>query len=76
MLHLIGQSAFSAFRIEKLLRGLRAEFSGITALRSEYRYFAEIDGDGRLEESELTTLKTLLVAESEIVGTLAMKHCC
>ena len=46
MLHLIGQPAFSAFRIEKLLRSLRAEVPAVTGLSSEYRYFAEVDGDG------------------------------
>ncbi|MCX4189352.1 phosphoribosylformylglycinamidine synthase [Methylophaga sp. OBS3] len=65
MLHLIGQSAFSAFRIEKLLRGLRAELPDITGVRSEYRYFAEIENDGQLSASDLTTLQTLLVAESK-----------
>lgn len=71
MLHLIGQPAFSTFRIEKLLRGLRAELPEITALRSEYRYFAEIDGDGRLAAAELEVLKALLVAEDTGVATQA-----
>ncbi len=62
MLHLIGQPAFSAFRIEKLLRGLRAELPEVTALRSEYHYFAEVDGDGQLTEAALDILKTLLIA--------------
>ncbi|MDX1574055.1 MAG: phosphoribosylformylglycinamidine synthase, partial [Methylophaga sp.] len=61
MLHLIGQPAFSAFRIEKLLRGLRAELPEVTALRSEYHYFAEVDGDGQLTDAALEILKTLLV---------------
>ncbi|MEX0615210.1 MAG: phosphoribosylformylglycinamidine synthase, partial [Methylophaga sp.] len=63
MLHLIGQPAFSAFRIEKLLRGLRAELPEVTGLRSEYHYFAEMDGDGRLADAALDILKTLLVAK-------------
>ncbi|MEX1199816.1 MAG: phosphoribosylformylglycinamidine synthase [Methylophaga sp.] len=63
MLHLIGQPAFSAFRIEKLLRGLRAELPEVTALRSEYHYFAEVDGDAPLAAAALNILKTLLIAK-------------
>ncbi|MDT8311610.1 MAG: phosphoribosylformylglycinamidine synthase [Methylophaga sp.] len=62
MLHLIGQPAFSAFRIEKLLRALRTELPEITGLRSEYHYFAEVDGGGQLSPADLNVLKTLLVA--------------
>ncbi len=62
MLHLIGQPAFSAFRIEKLMRGLRVASPEVTALRSEYHYFAEVDGDGRLTDAAFDILKTLLVA--------------
>ena len=64
MLHLIGQPAFSAFRIEKLLRGLRAELPEITGLRSEYHYFAEVDGGGQLSPADLNVLKTLLIADN------------
>lgn len=73
MLHLIGQPAFSAFRIEKLLRGLRAEQPDITALRSEYRYFAEMDGDGQLAPADLSVLKTLLVADDTQSGATAQE---
>ncbi len=65
MLHLIGQPAFSAFRIEKLLRNLRAEVPAVTGLSSEYRYFAEVDGDGQLADADLAVLKTLLVADKQ-----------
>src|SRR5690554_5453710 len=62
MLQLIGRPAFSAFRIEKLLREIRADVSSVSALRSDYRYFAELDGDRQLTPAQLTTLGELLEA--------------
>lgn len=63
MLQLIGRPAFSAFRIEKLLREIRAEVSAASALRSDYRYFAELDGDRQLTATQLVTLSELLEAK-------------
>lgn len=63
MLQLVGRSAFSAFRIEKLLLSLRAEVSSITAIRAEYRYFIESDADVALSTETVNTLGELLEAQ-------------
>ncbi len=62
MLQLVGRPAFSAFRIEKLLRAIRAEVASVNALRSEYHYFAELEGDGQLDQTALATLGEMLEA--------------
>ena len=62
MLQLVGRPAFSAFRIEKLLRAIRAEVTTVSALRSEYQYFAELEGDGQLSEADIATLSEMLEA--------------
>ena len=62
MLQLVGRPAFSAFRIEKLLRAIRAEVAEVSALRSEYHYFAELEGDGQLNQTDLITLGEMLEA--------------
>ncbi len=58
MLQLIGQSAHSAFRLEKLLATLRSAVADVVAVRSAYRYF--IETDGALSTDDLTTLHELL----------------
>ena len=62
MLQLVGRPAFSAFRIEKLLRAIRAEVAEVSALRSEYHYFAELESDGQLNQTDLVTLGEMLEA--------------
>ncbi|MDX1749261.1 MAG: phosphoribosylformylglycinamidine synthase [Methylophaga sp.] len=62
MLQLVGRPAFSAFRIEKLLRAIRAEVAAVSALRSEYHYFAELESDGQLNQTDLVTLGEMLEA--------------
>ncbi|WP_297810200.1 phosphoribosylformylglycinamidine synthase [uncultured Methylophaga sp.] len=68
MLQLIGRPAFSAFRLEKLLSTIQAEVASVTAIRTEYRYFVEIEGECILPEKEQELVETLLqakVADSE-----------
>lgn len=62
MLQLVGGSAFSAFRIEKLLANLCAELPTINSIRSEYRYFVDTDKDNNLAPATLATLCELLQA--------------
>ena len=64
MLHFIGRTAHSAFRLDKLLTIIQAQHPAITAIRSEYRYFVETDSDASLPAEQLTTLSQLLEAES------------
>tara|TARA_R110002050_G_scaffold1244_1_gene8475 strand:+ start:14201 stop:18085 length:3885 start_codon:yes stop_codon:yes gene_type:complete len=63
MLQLIGRSALSAFRLEKLLTTIQAQLDNVLALRTEYRYFIEVDGDGELSPAEQTVVSTLLEAD-------------
>ena len=68
MLQLIGRPAFSAFRLEKLLSTIQAEVASVTAIRTEYRYFVEIEGECILPAKEQELVETLLqakVADSE-----------
>ena len=68
MLQLIGRPAFSAFRLEKLLSNIQAEVATVTAIRTEYRYFVEIEGECILPAKERELVETLLqakVADSE-----------
>ncbi|MCX4187702.1 phosphoribosylformylglycinamidine synthase [Methylophaga sp. OBS4] len=64
MLQLIGRQAFSAFRLEKLLSAIQAEVATVSAIRTEYRYFVEIDGECRLPAAEQNIVETLLEAQS------------
>lgn len=63
MLQLIGRPAFSAFRLEKLLSTVQAEVATVTAIRTEYRYFVEIEGECILPAKEQALLETLLEAQ-------------
>jgi phosphoribosylformylglycinamidine synthase len=63
MLQLIGRPAFSAFRLEKLLSAIQAEVASVSAIRTEYRYFVEIDGECILPADEHKVVETLLEAE-------------
>jgi len=63
MLQLIGRSAFSAFRLDKLLASVQASVEGVLAIRSEYRYFIEVEGDSDLNPQEKSVLETLLEAQ-------------
>ncbi len=64
MLQLIGRSALSAFRLEKLLTTIQAQLDNVLAVRTEYRYFIEIDGDSELSTTEQSVVSTLLEADS------------
>jgi len=68
MLQLIGRSAFSTFRLDKLLRSVQTSVDGILAIRSEYRYFIEVEGDSDLKPAELLVLETLLEANLKLKG--------
>ena len=63
MLQLIGRPAFSAFRLEKLLNSIQAEVPAVTAVRTEFRYFVEIEGECVLPAAEHQVIETLLEAE-------------
>ena len=63
MLQLIGRSALSAFRLEKLLTTIQAQLDNVLTLRTEYRYFIEVDGDGELSTADLAVAGTLLEAD-------------
>ncbi len=68
MLQMIGRPAHSDFRIEKLLSSVKTLVSSVFELRSEYRYFIEIENEGTVSEQDLAVLETLLeatVCESE-----------
>ncbi|RKZ95160.1 MAG: phosphoribosylformylglycinamidine synthase [Gammaproteobacteria bacterium] len=65
MLQLIGHSAFSVFRLNKLLASIQADVDGVEAIRSEYRYFIEVEGESDLSSTEQLVLETLLEAESK-----------
>ncbi len=60
MLQLIGRSALSAFRLEKLLTTIQAQLDNVLTLRTEYRYFIEVDGDGELSTADQAVVDTLL----------------
>jgi phosphoribosylformylglycinamidine synthase len=62
MLQLIGRSAFSVFRLNKLLASIQADVDGVEAIRSEYRYFIEVEGESDLSSTEQSVLETLLEA--------------
>jgi phosphoribosylformylglycinamidine synthase len=63
MLQLIGRSALSAFRLEKLLTTIQAQLDNVLTLRTEYRYFIEVDGDGELSKADQSVVATLLEAD-------------
>lgn len=63
MLQLIGRPAFSAFRLEKLLSAVQAEVAAVSAIRTEYRYFVEIEGECILPLPELKLVEALLEAK-------------
>lgn len=72
MLQLLGHSAHSAFRIEKLLAALRGAVSEVMAVRSAYRYF--IETEVRLSADDLATLNALLEV-SELTSAAASNEC-
>lgn len=63
MLQLIGRSALSAFRLEKVLTTIQAQLENVLTLRAEYRYFIEVDGDGELSKADQAVVGTLLEAD-------------
>ena len=65
MLQLIGRSAFSAFRLDKLLASLQGDVDDVISVRGEYRYFIEIEDEKRLSIDENEVLETLLEASFE-----------
>ena len=62
MLQLIGRSAHSSFRLNKLLNTLQEQLASVKGLRSEYRYFIELDGKNELSASDEAVAETLLEA--------------
>ncbi len=69
MLQMIGRPAHSDFRIEKLLSSVKTLVSSVFELKSEYRYFIEIENEGTLSAEDLSVLGTLLeatVSDSEV----------
>ncbi|MDH5358224.1 MAG: phosphoribosylformylglycinamidine synthase, partial [Gammaproteobacteria bacterium] len=65
MLQLIGRSAFSAFRLDKLLTSIQSNVDQVLAIRSEYRYFIELDGESELNTTEKSVVETLLEAQEK-----------
>ncbi len=65
MLQLIGRSAFSVFRLEKLLTSIQSDVKNVLSVRSEYRYFIEIEDESSLEAAKRKILETLLEATSK-----------
>jgi phosphoribosylformylglycinamidine synthase len=63
MLQLIGRPAFSTFRLDKLLTALRAEVPDVKDIRTEYRYFVELDGDADATADDKALLESLLEAK-------------
>jgi len=69
MLQMIGRSAHSAFRLDKLLTSVQTQLETVLEIRSEYRYFIEIEGEGELSAADQKVVQTLL--EAEIRGSEA-----
>ncbi|PHS27451.1 MAG: phosphoribosylformylglycinamidine synthase [Methylophaga sp.] len=65
MLQLIGRSAFSAFRLDKLLASLQGDVDEVISVRGEYRYFIEIEDEKTLSAAQEVVLETLLEATNE-----------
>jgi phosphoribosylformylglycinamidine synthase len=63
MLQLIGHSALSAFRLDKLLASLKKDVDNVISVRSEYRYYIEIEDETMLSLTEKEVLETLLEAK-------------
>ncbi len=63
MLQLIGRSAFSTFRLDKLLTTVQAQVSDVVNIRTEYRYFVELKQNTALTEDDEVVLASLLEAE-------------
>jgi len=63
MLQLMGRSAHSTFRLDKLLASIQANVEDVKSIRSEYRYFIEIDDKIELDSATKTILETLLQAD-------------
>jgi phosphoribosylformylglycinamidine synthase len=63
MLQLIGRSAFSAFRLDKLLASLQDNINSVIAIRTEYRYFIEVEGESQLNAKQQVIVETLLEAK-------------
>ena len=63
MLQMIGRSAHSAFRLDKLVTSVQAQVESVLAIRSEYRYFIEVEGEGSLSNDEQAVVETLLEAK-------------
>lgn len=64
MLQMIGRPAHSAFRLDKLVSSVQAQLDSVLAIRSEYRYFIEIEGEASLSGDEQTVVETLLEAKA------------
>ncbi|MGS2716681.1 phosphoribosylformylglycinamidine synthase [Eionea flava] len=62
MLTLLGAAALSSFRIEKILRNLRAINSDITGIAGRYAHFIDVDTEGeqRLSDAQQQVLQQLL----------------
>jgi phosphoribosylformylglycinamidine synthase len=64
MLQMIGRPAHSAFRLDKLVSSVQAQLDSVLAIRSEYRYFIEIEGEASLSSDEQAVVETLLEAKT------------
>ncbi len=62
MLQLIGRSALSVFRLDKLLALIKSEANNVISIRAEYRYFIEIEDKTKLVAIQQQVLETLLEA--------------
>lgn len=71
MLQMIGRSAHSAFRLDKLVTSIQAQVESVLAVRTEYRYFIEVEGEGSLSNDEQAVVETLLEAN---VGNSIAAH--
>ncbi len=61
MLYLRGRTAWSSFRLEKLIAAARAEVPTVSGIHVEQVYF--IDGEQRFDEAEQARLTALLIAD-------------
>lgn len=65
MLQLIGRSALSVFRLDKLLTALQSDVDNVLSVRGEYRYFIEIEDESELSGFDRAVLEALLEAQAE-----------
>ena len=74
MLQLIGRSAHSAFRLAKLLASVQEKVSSVSNLRTEYRYFIEVESDADLSKDDQSIVETLLEATQQTSTEAENEH--